>query len=70
MKVRFLQSFDYVPSLERRVVIVFKPDGGPNNDGVYTVKRECGLTAIALGKARELPEEPAADATPEATDAN
>jgi hypothetical protein len=33
------------------VNIVFKPDGGPLNDGRYQVTRECAEAAIAAGKA-------------------
>jgi len=64
MKVSFVAPFDYVPSLERRVTIVYKPNGGEAARGIYTVKRECGEEAIAAGKAILVAEEPVSDAPP------
>ncbi len=66
MKVRFTDVFSYVPTLEPRVSIKFKPTGGPKRDGVYTVKRECGERAVASGKAVAVAEEPVLDAPPAA----
>ena len=54
MRVRFTDIYDYTPSEDARVQIAFRPDGGPNGDGVYTVRRECGEAAVAAGKAVDL----------------
>jgi hypothetical protein len=65
MKVRFIAEFDWKPANDKRnYVIVFKPNGGDDGRGLYTVKRECGQIAIALGKARAVAEEPQQDAPP------
>lgn len=54
MRVRFTEPYDYTPSAEPRVQISFSPTGGPNKDGAYTVRRECGEAAIRAGKAEEV----------------
>lgn len=54
MRVKFTEPYDYTPSEDRRVQVAFKPTGGPNGDGVYTVRRECGEAAIAAGQAEEV----------------
>lgn len=54
MRVRFTHPYDYTPSEEARVQIAFSPLGGPEKDGVYTVRRECGLAAVKAGKAEEM----------------
>jgi hypothetical protein len=51
MRVRFVDQFDYRPSGDPRVIVVYRPDGGVEKDGVYTVKRECGCEAISSGRA-------------------
>jgi hypothetical protein len=51
MRVRFVDQFDYRPSGDPRVTLRFRADGGAEKDGVYTVKRECGLAAVAAKKA-------------------
>jgi len=56
MRVRFLDEYDYTPSEEPRVLIAFSPTGGPEKDGVYTVRRECGTAAVKAGKAEEVTE--------------
>lgn len=63
MRVRFTHPYDYTPSEEARVLIAFSPTGGPEKDGVYTVRRECGEAAVKAGKAEEVraaaaPDEP------------
>lgn len=54
MRVKFTQDFAYRPSGERRVTILYRADGGPDQDGSYTVKREAGEAAIAVGAAHEI----------------
>lgn len=51
MRVRFTDVFDFTPVEDRRVTVVFRPDGGPLKDGVYTVTRACGREAVKAGKA-------------------
>ncbi len=58
MRVKFNRDFDYVPSGEPRVTLAYTTDGGPNGDGEYTVKRECGEEAVAAGAAEEVPAPP------------
>jgi hypothetical protein len=54
MRVQFKAPFDYTPTEEPRVQLAYSDKGGANGDGVYTVRRECGETAVAAGKAEEL----------------
>lgn len=58
MRVRFTHAFDYTPQEEQRVQLAYRPDGGPNKDGAYTVRRECGEAAIAAGAASEVDQDP------------
>lgn len=58
MRVRFNEPYDYTPSEEPRVLIAFSPVGGPNRDGVYTVRRECGEAAVKAVKAVEVASDP------------
>lgn len=58
MHVRFTEPYDYTPSEEPRVLIAFSPTGGPEKDGAYTVRHECGEAAIAAGKAVEAAPDP------------
>lgn len=58
MRVRFTEPYDYTPSEEQRVLIAFSPTGGPDKDGVYTVRRECGEAAVKAGKAVEVGQDP------------
>lgn len=68
MKVKFNRAYDYTPTLDPRVLIVFKADGGPDKDGVYTVKRECGLAAIAAGAAAAVDAKATGNGSAEATE--
>ena len=52
MRVQFTETFDYHPSGAPQVTLRYRADGGPAKDGVYTVKRECGTTAISAKKAK------------------
>lgn len=68
MKVKFVSPFDWKPEGDRRNYhIAFKPNGGPNGDGIYTVKRECGGQAIAEGKALAIELDQIPDAPPATT---
>jgi hypothetical protein len=58
MRVRFTHPYDYTPSEDARVLIAFSPTGGPEKDGVYTVRRECGEAAVKAGKAEEVSQDP------------
>ncbi|WP_298698191.1 hypothetical protein [uncultured Brevundimonas sp.] len=58
MRVRFTEDYDYTPTEEPRVQIAFRAHGGPEGDGVYTVRRECGVAAVAAGKAVEVAPDP------------
>lgn len=58
MRVRFTHPYDYTPSEDARVLIAFSPAGGPEKDGVYTVRRECGEAAVKAGKAEEVGQDP------------
>ncbi|MEN5147182.1 hypothetical protein [Brevundimonas diminuta] len=58
MRVRFTEPYDYTPSEEPRVLIAFSPNGGAEQDGVYTVRRECGEAAVKAGKAVEIAQDP------------
>lgn len=58
MRVRFTEPYDYTPSEEPRVLIAFSPKGGPEKDGVYTVRRECGEAAVKASKAVEVAQHP------------
>ena len=58
MRVRFTESFDYIPSEEPRVLIAYRAAGGANKDGIYTVKRECGEAAVQAGAGEEVASDP------------
>lgn len=58
MRVRFTEPYNYTPSEEPRVLIAFSQTGGPEKDGVYTVRRECGEAAVKAGKAVEVVTDP------------
>lgn len=61
MKVRFSANFDWKPEGDPRAYhLAFRADRGVDGRGLYTVTRECGLAAIAAGKAKA--EEPMQDA--------
>lgn len=54
MRFQFTDHFDYTPSGEPRIQIAYRPDGGAEGDGIYTVKREAGEAAQAAGKGSEI----------------
>lgn len=54
MRVKFTKPYRFTPAEDRRVIIKYRPDGGPDEDGVYTVRRSCGEAAVGAGKAVEV----------------
>lgn len=52
MRVQFVEQYDYKPSGDPRVIVRYRVDGGPAKDGIYTVKRECGVAAVGSKKAK------------------
>lgn len=52
MWVQFTAPYCFVAT--PAVSIVFKPDGGPLQDGCYAVTRACAAAAIDAGKATKV----------------